>query len=83
MGPMLRFEDGEHALPEGVFACSLRRLLIGQFWRSVSVCTTILCTQLEAVILGNDIPFGREMAKAADRRERARDAVIVHTLEHG
>jgi hypothetical protein len=64
-------------------ACGEKRRLLLAFTDAVSDYHRMQSAQLEALVRGDGFDFEIEIARAAQRRERAKYAVIAHQQEHG
>ena len=64
-------------------SCIEKRRLMDEFQRAVSHHNRMQVSQVAAVIRGEDFPFEREIAEAAERRDNAKYAIIAHQKDHG
>ena len=66
-----------------IVPCMEKRRPIKDFERAVSDYNRMNTAQALAVRNGEDFPFQDEIAKAAERKELAKYAIIAHQQEHG
>ena len=64
-------------------ACAEKQRLLQAFTDAVSDCHRMQSAQLEVLLREDRFDFEIEIAKAAQRRELAKYAVIAHQQEHG
>jgi len=63
--------------------CFDKERLLREFAAAVSDYHRVQSAQVAAVKKGEDFPFELELAKAAQRRENAKYAIIAHQEQHG
>ena len=63
--------------------CLQREKLIREFAHAVSEYNRMHSAQLAAVLKGEDFPFCDEIAKAEQRKDDAKYAILAHRQEHG
>jgi hypothetical protein len=66
-----------------VILCMEKQRLIKEFERAKSDYHRMNTAQVLAVRNGENFPFQDEIAKAADRKEQAKYAILAHQQEHG
>jgi hypothetical protein len=71
------------AYPSPLVVCIERERLFQDFARAVSDQHRMQSAQVAAVLRGEDFPFREEIAKAVERRENAKYAILTHRQEHG
>ena len=64
-------------------ACIEKQRLLRQFTDALSDYHRMQSAKLEVLLRGDRFDFDAEIAKAAQRREQAKYAVIAHQQEHG
>jgi hypothetical protein len=63
--------------------CFEKEKLLREFAHAVSEYNRMHSAQLAAVLKDEDFPFGEEIAKAEQRKEEAKYAILAHRQEHG
>jgi hypothetical protein len=63
--------------------CIEKERLMSEYAAAVSECNRMHSAQIAAVKRGEDFPFEEQIAKAAERRENAKYAILAHQQEHG
>jgi hypothetical protein len=71
------------ASPSPILRCIEKERLLQEFARAVSEHHRMQSAQLAAILRARDFPFDEEIAKAGERRELAKYAVLTHQEEHG
>jgi hypothetical protein len=71
------------AMPAPIVACVKKRRLLQAFTEAVAECNRLQSAQVSLLLQGDGFNLESEIAKAAQRREFAKYAVIAHQQEHG
>ena len=84
----VRFENGVSCIlvtmiATAPIACIEKQRLLQAYTAAVAECNRLQSAQVSGLLQDDGFDFEMEIAKAGDRREQAKYAILAHQQEHG